>query len=649
MSAQLVSARGGPVRLGGELGRGGEGAVFDLADHPEFVAKVYYTPPDRSKASKLVAMANGCTERLGSISAWPLDTLHDPQTGSVRGFVMRRVARQKDIHVLYGPKTRLRDYPDATYRFLIHVACNLARAFSVVHDHGHVVGDVNQGGVCVSSRGTVTLVDCDSFQVRAPQQVFACDVGTPIYQPPELQDVGSFHGLQRIANHDNFGLAVLVFQTLFLARHPFSGAYQGDGDMPIERAIREVRFAYGRDAAARQMRQPPGSLGLAAVPPTVAELFERAFLEVGARGNRPAPLEWINALDSFLSNVSDCAQNPGHAYVRTLGKCPLCDLEGRAGVLLFLPPRPAGEPATVNIEDLWHELLPIIASARLPVVSLASIPVLPPPEAVIQFKRAKSRAASLMWLGIAASVLLAMTWHPGVLAGTVMAPIIGLLVRGRTPDEARNVRERLSVAQDRFQAIVGHIERERATSGLAGLETRAEALYRGLRGFPQRRTERLRNLERSRYERQMGRFLDQFEVSDSHLKGFGPGLLATLVSHGIETADDVRIEKLNGIHGFGPKRISALLEWRRQLEGRFKFNPSDPADAQDRLRVERQLDLNYASEVAELRRLADQIRTQVGPLRQRGAALSAELGHALRELAVVHATAAALASSRQRV
>ena len=45
------------------------------------------------------------------------------------------------------------------------------------------------------------------------------------------------------AVHDAFGLAVLIFQILFMGRHPYSGHFLGSGEMPIERAIREHRFA----------------------------------------------------------------------------------------------------------------------------------------------------------------------------------------------------------------------------------------------------------------------------------------------------------------------------------------------------------------------------------------------------------------------
>lgn len=372
-------------------------------------------------------------------------------------------------------------------------------------------------------------------------------------------NVRSFNGLARSPNHDNFGLAVLIFQTLFLARHPFAGAYQGDGDMPIERAIRELRFAYGRDAQRQQMKQPPGSLGLGAVPAPVAQLFERAFLEGGARGHRPSAIEWATVLDAFLAELRDCPKNSGHAYARTVTRCPLCEIEGHVGVLLFLPPRQAAVQApTINIEDLWRDLGAIITSARLPAISRVNVPALPPSDAILKFKRATSRASALFWVGVAVCILLAMVSGAAALAGALTFPVLALIVRGRPPDEARNIRERLNAAQERFNAVLRQIEGERTTSVLPGLEARAESLYRGLRGFQQRRAERLMNLDRSGYQRQMRRFLDQFEVKDSRLRGFGPGLFAALVSHGVETADDLTIERLQRIAGFGPKRISAL-------------------------------------------------------------------------------------------
>jgi DNA-binding helix-hairpin-helix protein with protein kinase domain len=642
MIARLVDGSGSPIRLGSELGKGGEGVVFDVVDHRDIVAKLYHSTPDREKANKLLAMTRGCNDRLRAIAAWPVGTVHDEVGGAIRGFLMPRVARQKDIHVLYGPKTRLRDYPEATYRFLVHVAANLARAFAVIHEHGHVIGDVNQGGVCVSPRGVITLVDCDSFQVRSHQNLYCCDVGVPIYQPPELQHVRSFQGLSRTTNHDNFGLAVLIFQTLFLARHPFAGAFQGADEMPPERAIREFRFAYGRDAVQRKMKQPQGSLGLGAIPVSVAEAFERAFGEAGARGGRPTAMEWVTTLDGFLNELRECPKNSGHAHAQSLSHCPLCELETRTGVLLFLPQlRSAGASPVVDIETLWREVVSVVESLRPPAIS-ATVPNVAPPEAVKKFQSAKSAASTVLKYGIIGSLVLAFAWHPGALVGLAVFPIFAQMLSGSPPFEARDLRGRLAIAKERFNSVLRQIDRERSAGIVASLESRAEGLYRLLREAPRRLEVRVRDHERSRYERQMRRYLDRFEVRDARLPSFGAGLIATLTSNGVETADDVSSERLSRIRGFGPKRIGALLSWRRELEGRFKFDPTDPGGAIERTRLEREFHLDCAKDAEELRRILHQLRSHAEPARKKFASLAAELGRAREELAVLQATASAL-------
>ncbi|HEX3128568.1 MAG TPA: hypothetical protein VH394_14650, partial [Thermoanaerobaculia bacterium] len=243
----LVRARTS-IRLGHELGRGGEGAVFAIEGQGDRVAKIYSRTPDSRKIQKLTAMSESATPALLRIASWPLDLLTDGK-GSVQGFVMPRLLARRDIHELYSPKSRSEAFPEADFRFLVHVGANIARAFGVIHEQGHVIGDVNHGNLLVGPDGTVMLIDCDSFQVRNGTQVFTCDVGVPLFTPPELQGK-AFRGLVRTANQDRFGLAVLLFHLLYMGRHPFAGRYSGPGDMPIEKAIAEHRFAYGPDRAA---------------------------------------------------------------------------------------------------------------------------------------------------------------------------------------------------------------------------------------------------------------------------------------------------------------------------------------------------------------------------------------------------------------
>ena len=168
-------------------------------------------------------MAEAVSPSLLKIAAWPIDLLSDNK-GVVRGFIMPRVVTRRDIHELYSPKSRAEAFPEADFRFLVHVAANIARAFAVVHEQGHVLGDVNHGNLLVGADGTVMLIDCDSFQIGNGTNVFTCDVGVPLFTAPELHG-RTFRGLVRTANHDRFGLAVLLFHLLYMGRHPFAGRY----------------------------------------------------------------------------------------------------------------------------------------------------------------------------------------------------------------------------------------------------------------------------------------------------------------------------------------------------------------------------------------------------------------------------------------
>jgi len=321
----LYDSQGRLLRLEAEIAKGGEGRVWQVAGGR--VAKLYHAATAEQR-TKIGAMIGLQTERLLKVAAWPVETLHATPRGPFRGFLMPHAAG-KPIHILYGPKSRLTGFPQATWPFLLRAAANLARAFAVVHEHGLVVGDVNHANSLVSDQATVALIDCDSFQLTNGGRPFYCGVGIDTHLPPELQGQDLSRVL-RTRNHDAFGLAVLIFQILFMGRHPFSGRFLGSGDMPIPRAIREFRFAYGPGAGVRQMQQPPNTLPLEAVSSEVARLFERAFAPQRTQeGSRPAPQEWIAAIEGFSAQLQVCNRHSSHHFFRGLTACPWCAVEDR--------------------------------------------------------------------------------------------------------------------------------------------------------------------------------------------------------------------------------------------------------------------------------------------------------------------------------
>jgi DNA-binding helix-hairpin-helix protein with protein kinase domain len=577
------------IKLGPALAEGGEGRIHALPGRPGFVAKVYHEPPSTEKARKLAALVAARTDELTRVAAWPVEVLRGKPGGPPIGVVLPRVEGCHDLHMLYGPRTRLATFPLAGWPFLIRAAANLARAFATVHAHGHVVGDVNDRVALVSPHALVRLIDCDGFQIRQAGEVLTCDVGVPTHQPPELQGRPTFRGLVRTPNHDAFGLAVLVFQLLFLARHPYSGSYGKAGPMPLERAILEHRFVYGRAADERGLEPPPASLDLGIVTRDVARLFEQAFAPEAARGGRPTAVQWATALDELGRLVQRCRTNPSHAYLK--GKrCPFCALDRRTDMALFHQPHAteAGRARTVpvHLPTLWKELGAIAAPA-------AATPL---PEAILAFERqcvGAARGRPWRWARRAALVLVALVlaWPTGglSLALLLLLPTVpcqrtpgGRLLAQRARDLVRRWRERASerIFHERRREL------EQARAELDGLD---EAHARGLV-----------ELEEQRRARQLLAHLRRQRIAEAVLPELDRGTLAVLESYGIETADAIEEGALRGAVALAEPARRALLAWRARLEKRFVFDPSRGVTPEDRAALEQKIHRRRAELIQRL-------------------------------------------------
>lgn len=342
---QLRDHLGNEVRLpANPFATGGEGAIFDVVGRPDQVAKLYSKPQSRERCDKLRAMAKLCSPDLLKIAAWPTATLSNGNPAAVEGILMPRIAGYKEIHHLYSVAQRKKDFPEADWGFLLHTARNCAIAFESVHAHGHVVGDVNQKNVMVSKKGIVALVDCDSFQVKEGNRIFRCGVGVPEYTPPELHG-SKFTDVDRDANHDLFGLAVMVFHLLMMGRHPFAGVPQVNVDIPIEKAIQEGLYAYARNP--RKLKPPPHVPPVAMLDGPTRDLFERAF----GSYQRPTASEWHRVLDALMKGLQRCKNDPKHSFPTAANRCPWCQLIAVARLMFFIPSQGAAD-ATLLIEDI---------------------------------------------------------------------------------------------------------------------------------------------------------------------------------------------------------------------------------------------------------------------------------------------------------
>jgi DNA-binding helix-hairpin-helix protein with protein kinase domain len=73
----IYDANGRRMSLGKEVGRGGEGTVYEVIGNPGRLAKIYTKTVSAEKTEKLAAMARVANPELLKIAAWPITTLHD--------------------------------------------------------------------------------------------------------------------------------------------------------------------------------------------------------------------------------------------------------------------------------------------------------------------------------------------------------------------------------------------------------------------------------------------------------------------------------------------------------------------------------------------------------------------------------------------
>ena len=617
------------IRLAKKLAEGGEGVVHRVDGNPNLLVKLYRTTLDAEQVSKLHAMINIRDERISKVAAWPHQLILN-DTGVVCGFTMP-VVEARDIHELYTPKSRRATFPEADFRFIVRVALNVARSFGALHQRGIVVGDVNEKNLLVSSDATVMMIDCDSMQIRTPNGVATCDVGVPSFTPPELQNQG-LRGRVRTANHDNFGLAVLIFQLLFAGRHPFAGRYTGGGDIPLERAIQEFRYAYGPDHRALRMESPPGAVPVEVMGSAISVLFSKAFGQTGAAGQRPSADEWIVALTRLESSLIVCVKADWHHYPRENRDCPWCRAEQQTGVQWFGRRNRVAQAANtlsglsgsyslhhsnaldalqipaIDIETLWNSVIaipdpgpePSLPSER-PLAKRYLVAQIPEQNRRSSIKRTVRNsliAAGLSGIGVIYLLLWADSSNGGwgallIAVGAVM--FLGSL-SGHHDRMAkyhaslkREKQEQLRAAQLSWNTALDEWRREASRDHFERALSEAEKLHEMLKAFPERQRRLVNELEQRRYDRQLQDYLDRFQINQANISSINRNIATTLRSYGIETAADVRKLKAMHVPGIGPVRGDNLLLWVGSLVPGFQVDSSTAYDPRDVAEVRKKL------------------------------------------------------------
>ncbi|WP_131772309.1 MULTISPECIES: protein kinase domain-containing protein [Protofrankia] len=307
------------------LGVGTESIVHAVDSDARQAVKIY-REPDAQRTHRLECMlrAFDASQFVDPGSGhpglvWPEKLARDA-SGAVLGYVMWR-SDDQPLSTFFEHYTRLTNFPDKDWKFLLGVASNLSQLVAILHDQEIVVGDLAPSNIHVRADGLISFLDCDSLQFRYDGELFSCHTVTPEYAAPELlPELSGPRGVET----DRFTLAVLVCQLLLCGDHPFQGipARLLDVDPSPET---NIQYGITVLTAPSEVEVPDEAVEPDVLPPRIAALARQAFgAGHGAVNSRPAAQEWAEALDLAWDDVRTCGNRKGHTYSGHLPECPWC-------------------------------------------------------------------------------------------------------------------------------------------------------------------------------------------------------------------------------------------------------------------------------------------------------------------------------------
>ena len=535
-------------RLGEQVAAGGEGSVFRLPECPEWCVKLYHKRPLAEERRAKLSALRALSPNVRTSAALPLSLVAASAHSLEWIGVLLPFVEGHDMYELYNPQGRRSYFQHATFEFVVAAALNLARAFEAVHAHGIVVGDVSEQNIRVRPDATLTLIDCDGFQLKDGSRFFASNIGTPIWTPPELQGV-PLEGTVRTRNHDGFGLAQLIFLLLFGGRYPFAGRPLTGQALSPEEAIAKFAFAFDPAPARLLLEPPPGAPRLDALPERFTTLFLRAFREGSeAPDARPSAAEWGAALGELREGLVRCASWQAHVYWKGALQCPWCGVLESVGVDLFPgPPVERRKNDAGDVPDLRA------LSKRLLALDLKPIHPGAPSVAAVHEALQESGVLAGPWWGPLSKRL-------GPLGGF----LVGAQRRALLQELAEATQAVAAFNQKAANLYLGH------AAGLRALGHRARQLGEELQAaaaWAEQAIERYREQHRNVALR---RYLEAFLLRRYEIHGISPGKKAALLSHNIVTAADVTQEAVRAVPGFSEPLAERLLRWRRECERGFR-------------------------------------------------------------------------------
>lgn len=290
----LASSPSGSVstlRLGPEIGQGGEGRVFAVAGEAGTVVKIF----DREhrtqhRLEKLTLLLTHDLQFEGI--SFPTSLISDT-AGNFAGYAMPQASGKELQATVMRPARFKRTYPNWTKADLVDVCISFLEKVAYLHSLNIILGDINPKNVMVDADKTVWIIDADSWQLEG----YPCPVGTPMFTAASV--TGDYANALRTEQEELFAVATMLFMILITGQFPYARTGVDGGD--FAQLIHEGKFAFQFQGVSDR-DQPEGSWKYmwSHLPIAVKRMFWHTFHRDGDRyTNRPTADEWLQTFRGY--------------------------------------------------------------------------------------------------------------------------------------------------------------------------------------------------------------------------------------------------------------------------------------------------------------------------------------------------------------
>ena len=96
LPSTVQTSLGRTLHLTKQIGKGGEGAIYETKGQNDIAVKLYWPNKAQSRHDKIVAMASAQFYKTNSFVAFPIEVLFAPN-GAFAGFAMKKIGASKPI------------------------------------------------------------------------------------------------------------------------------------------------------------------------------------------------------------------------------------------------------------------------------------------------------------------------------------------------------------------------------------------------------------------------------------------------------------------------------------------------------------------------------------------------------------------------